>query len=426
MYSRYCGTAVSAVPIRAGVAGMDGNFGRAPPWKRTKNFSVGHFRQSYLLSKRIHLSFLTVSSQDQYPDSTACHRPPDVAMLCTCRSTSLRIFVQSLTPVKLPAAAAARPRVPRCNATTLLPASRHDGFMKSFASASAACHPRQRPQAPSSSPDGQSQPISDPVEPNNDTYTRKPANAADDAFSPPTVNLDEAKESGSIFELSPDAVETLAATLRQMPPGSTPFDEAAGLESTGDTESRSKPPLGGPSRLKRSKIVPPNATNPRQNPTQPKKEYWQIQREALKAKFPEGWAPRKRLSPDALEGIRALHKQYPQEFTTPVLAQQFAVSPEAIRRILRAKWTPTAEEEQDREERWFKRGKTIWSNLAELGMKPPKKWRREGVVRDARWNQKRGPREHYPYVPRWRDAEAQEDDEKGQEASLRKLGEDLL
>lgn len=349
-------------------------------------------------------------------------------MMCTCRSASLRIFVQSLTPVKLPASAASRPRVPRCNATALLPASRHDGFMKSFTSASAAYHPRQRPQAsPSSTPaDRQSRPVSDPVVPDNDAHTSKPAEAAEDAFSPPTVNLDEAKESGSIFEFSPDAVEKLAATLRQMPPGNTPLDELSDLDSTGDTESRSKPPLGGPSRLKRSKIIPPSAANTRQRPNQPRKEYWQIQQEALKAKFPEGWAPRKRLSPDALEGIRALHKQYPQEFTTPVLAEKFAISPEAIRRILRAKWVPTAEEEQEREERWFKRGKTIWSNLAELGMKPPKKWRREGVVRDARWNQKRGPRQHYPYVPRWRDAEAQEDHEKGQETSLRKLGEDLL
>lgn len=112
------------------------------------------------------------------------------------------------------------------------------------------------------------------------------------------------------------------------------------------------------------------------------REDWQIQKEALKQKFgSDGWNPRKRLSPDALEGIRSLHAQYPDTYTTPVLAEHFKVSPEAIRRILRSKWKPSEEEEEDRRRRWDKRGESIWSSMVELGIKPPKKWREMGVGR---------------------------------------------
>ena len=110
------------------------------------------------------------------------------------------------------------------------------------------------------------------------------------------------------------------------------------------------------------------------------REPWQTQKEALADKFgPTGWLPRKRLSPDTLEGIRALHTQYPDKFTTPILADQFKVSPEAIRRILKSKWRPNDEEEEKRRRRWEKRGENIWSQMVEMGIKPPKKWRNMGV-----------------------------------------------
>lgn len=108
---------------------------------------------------------------------------------------------------------------------------------------------------------------------------------------------------------------------------------------------------------------------------------WGLQKEALKEKFPEGWQPRKRLSPDAIAGIKELHKQFPDLYTTAALAQKFEVSPEAIRRILKAKWEPAAEEEEARQARWFRRGEAVWTRWAELGLKPPKKWRDEGITR---------------------------------------------
>ncbi|QUC21909.1 uncharacterized protein UV8b_06150 [Ustilaginoidea virens] len=122
---------------------------------------------------------------------------------------------------------------------------------------------------------------------------------------------------------------------------------------------------------------------------QAQKEAWKVQKEALKQKFPEGWRPRKRLSPDALAGIRALNAQFPEVYTTQALADKFEVSPEVIRRILKSKWTPSAEEEQDRQERWFRRGKQVWTMKAALGVKPPRRWRLEGVARDVEWHERR-------------------------------------
>ncbi|KAL8706807.1 MAG: hypothetical protein Q9201_000178 [Fulgogasparrea decipioides] len=118
-----------------------------------------------------------------------------------------------------------------------------------------------------------------------------------------------------------------------------------------------------------------SGTNHRQ-PSKTKRETWQIQKDALATKFgATGWSPRKRLSPDALEGIRALHAQFPQKYSTPVLANRFEMSAEAIRRILKSKWRPSEDEATRRRQRWDKRGERIWSQMVALGVKPPKKWR---------------------------------------------------
>lgn len=116
----------------------------------------------------------------------------------------------------------------------------------------------------------------------------------------------------------------------------------------------------------------------------PKKERWQIDKAALKQKFGgEGWNPRKRLSPDTLEGIRALHSSDPATYSTQTLAEHFQVTPDAIRRILKSKWQPSAEDSAKRMERWEKRGLKKWAEMAEQGMRPPKKWRAMGVGKDG-------------------------------------------
>ncbi|POS83813.1 hypothetical protein EPUL_005032 [Erysiphe pulchra] len=109
------------------------------------------------------------------------------------------------------------------------------------------------------------------------------------------------------------------------------------------------------------------------------KEPWMIEKERAKEKYPNGYRPLKRLSPDAIEGIRALNSQMPEHFTTARLSKEFKVSPEAIRRILKSKWRPNIDEAHDREARWARRGEQIWSRWAELGATPPKKIRRLGI-----------------------------------------------
>ncbi|KAI4739722.1 hypothetical protein E4T50_09844 [Aureobasidium sp. EXF-12298] len=107
---------------------------------------------------------------------------------------------------------------------------------------------------------------------------------------------------------------------------------------------------------------------------------WKVQKAALEEKFGEqNWNPRKRISPDALAGIRALHAKSPDTFSTAILAEHFKITPEAVRRILKSKWQPSEEEAEERRERWEKRGEKKWSEMAEQGLKPPKKWRDRGV-----------------------------------------------
>lgn len=107
---------------------------------------------------------------------------------------------------------------------------------------------------------------------------------------------------------------------------------------------------------------------------------WKVQKAALEEKFGEqSWNPRKRISPDALAGIRALHAKSPETFSTAILADHFKITPEAVRRILKSKWQPSEEEAEERRERWEKRGEKKWTEMAEQGLKPPKKWRDRGV-----------------------------------------------
>lgn len=171
---------------------------------------------------------------------------------------------------------------------------------------------------------------------------------------------------------------------KQDPPASGPVDAIAQEDFAAPSTAKNT----SSTRKKRVKAVKRNSPPISASPPRPP-ESWQSQKSALKEKFPDGWRPLKRLSPDAISGIRALHAQFPEEYTTQALARQFEVSPEAIRRILKSKWSPSADEEEDRQERWFRRGRSVWSRYAELGMKPPQKWRGEGVIRDPSWHEKR-------------------------------------
>ncbi|RHZ71957.1 Required for respiratory growth protein 9 mitochondrial [Aspergillus turcosus] len=165
--------------------------------------------------------------------------------------------------------------------------------------------------------------------------------------------------------------------------GPSPNADSANNKETSASEATVGPkPAAKESSDKKRSEAPRTSSLSVLSKSKKKKEPWQIQKEALKKKFKEGWNPPKKLSPDALEGIRHLHAVAPDRFTTPVLAEQFQVSPEAIRRILKSKWRPSPEEMEKRRERWDRRHDRIWSQMAELGLRPPK--RRADKFSDAR------------------------------------------
>ncbi|KAI1825374.1 hypothetical protein F4861DRAFT_501818 [Xylaria intraflava] len=311
-------------------------------------------------------------------------------MACVCRTKSLRIFVQSLTDLHV-----THPAI----------SIRHPSRL--FSSSSAAYFPRQKwrevPNKPSvgQAEEGETSraPVDTVAKTQHSDVPPSPLLASDD-------DLAMAKINGAILEYNPDSIESLATDLGQL---SMDGEERNNDDPNTKRKSRERPkPPVVTSQLKRLRIIKDEPQDKAKiNP--PRKEHlepWEIQKRALKEKFPDGWKPRKRVSPDAMSGIKALHAQFPQHYTTPVLAELFGVSAEAIRRILRSNWRPSAEEEEDRQNRWFNRGKGIWTQMAELGMKPPRRWRREGIVRAPHWNEKKGPRTEYPYVPRRSTAES--------------------
>lgn len=141
---------------------------------------------------------------------------------------------------------------------------------------------------------------------------------------------------------------------------------------------------------------------------QKRKEAWQTQKESLTTKFgDQTWNPRKRLSPDTLDGIRHLHASDPVTYSTEQLSTHFAISPENIRRILKSKWRPSEAEKEARSLRWERRGERKWSEMAEQGMRPPGRWRRAGVGsvkgegKEVRPAWKKGPREEGAEYVKW-------------------------
>ncbi|KAI9739385.1 MAG: Required for respiratory growth protein 9 mitochondrial [Claussenomyces sp. TS43310] len=208
------------------------------------------------------------------------------------------------------------------------------------------------------------------------TSSRKDSHSKNDADSP-------------IVEFTPRAIDALAAEFRRDPASAESIQHStrnfslrhdSGLTTmTRSSRQAHKPSLAPTERLSRlSNQQHPSSSERSVEDTleSRSREPWQTQKAALKEKFPEGWNPRKRLSPDALAGIRAIHAQFPKQYTLSVLADRFEVSAEVMRRILKSKWEPNVEEEMDRQRRWFQRGESVWLRYAQLGMKPPVRWRK--------------------------------------------------
>jgi len=87
----------------------------------------------------------------------------------------------------------------------------------------------------------------------------------------------------------------------------------------------------------------PVASSYKTHPRKPTPHEVTRHREAIRKSFPEGWSPPRKLSREAMDILRQLHRTDPETFSTPILAERFKISPEAIRRILKSKWEPSAE-----------------------------------------------------------------------------------
>ncbi|TFK89044.1 hypothetical protein K466DRAFT_546052 [Polyporus arcularius HHB13444] len=91
----------------------------------------------------------------------------------------------------------------------------------------------------------------------------------------------------------------------------------------------------------------------------PTPQEYRAHRETMKKKFPEGWAPPRKLSREAMVAVRHLHQVDPAAFSTPILAEKFRISKEAVRRILKSKWEPTREQKARMAAR-EKEARTAW------------------------------------------------------------------
>ncbi|KAJ3540855.1 hypothetical protein NM688_g6167 [Phlebia brevispora] len=127
---------------------------------------------------------------------------------------------------------------------------------------------------------------------------------------------------------------TVSGLARRKWKATGPKPQSLLFENEDEYESRTLPEEPKPGRAARLRS---KATD------EPTPKMWAAHREAMKKTFPEGWAPPRKLSRDAMDGLRMLHAHDPEIFSTSVLAEKFKVSPEAVRRILRSKWEPTRE-----------------------------------------------------------------------------------
>ncbi|KAK6528294.1 Required for respiratory growth protein 9 mitochondrial [Arthrobotrys megalospora] len=106
---------------------------------------------------------------------------------------------------------------------------------------------------------------------------------------------------------------------------------------------------------------------------------WKIHKDAVMSKLRnKTWNPFSRLSPAAVATLKQLKQENPG-MTVEEYAPIFKISPDALRRILKSKWTPTPEQEADRIERWKRRGKNVWQEWEEKGLVVTKKTRTQRV-----------------------------------------------
>ncbi|KAJ1848916.1 Required for respiratory growth protein 9 mitochondrial [Coemansia sp. RSA 2706] len=78
---------------------------------------------------------------------------------------------------------------------------------------------------------------------------------------------------------------------------------------------------------------------------------WQRRKIELKLKLGgEKWAPEKKIATSSMEKIRLLNSEFPQEWPIKRLSEQFKISQESVRRILKSKFRASQARTDEREQ----------------------------------------------------------------------------
>lgn len=299
-------------------------------------------------------------------------------MACSCRTAALRIFARSLAQIHAPTAQYARstwpanrPRLPSRNIST---ASNYRQARSHTTATNVAVEAEKEQYV---IPEDQHNPQPEEGLQSSSPLVPESAREEDRLFS---INRRSKNAIRKAARYSKQSDSSLPPESQGQAEGNSNKDQKPRTTVDEQTEQAKKDKRLRDKAEKRTRRIERQAVKAKEAKERAdERPEWLKQKETLKKKFPEGWRPPKRLSPDALDGIRVLHQQFPDMYTTAALAKRFEVSPEAIRRILKAKWEPTAEEEERRERRWFNRGVSVWQRYAELGKTPPRRWREAGV-----------------------------------------------
>lgn len=124
--------------------------------------------------------------------------------------------------------------------------------------------------------------------------------------------------------------------------------------------STALPPLAARPPRSEHVILPPRppAVTPNQLHDETGAPRWKSQRAAVASAIPwdplaspSRWNPPRKLSREAISLLRLLQKSDPTTFTTPILAERFRISGEAVRRILKSRFELPGDEADRREAR---------------------------------------------------------------------------
>ncbi|KAL0090456.1 hypothetical protein J3Q64DRAFT_1409891 [Phycomyces blakesleeanus] len=93
------------------------------------------------------------------------------------------------------------------------------------------------------------------------------------------------------------------------------------------------------------------------------------------------WRPKKRISRETMEKIRSLASSNPGQYTTMSISTEFKISPEAVKRILKSRFTPSDEEAKRQENNRYKAMGERRKQLKDIYGEPDPRERQERIAK---------------------------------------------